>query len=88
MTGSTLIKGIKNIVMHVTIRACYHGDSNQNTKWREGRVGGGAEKVKSKCPIIEGGNIWNISLPHNATTTTIKSIELKSIAIHVRFVDC
>lgn len=55
----------------------YHRDSNQNTEWGEGRVGGGAEEVKNKCAIIEGGNIWNIPLPHNISIATVKSIELK-----------
>lgn len=49
----------------------YHRDSNQNTEWREGRVGGGAEEVESKCAVVEGGNIWNIPLPYNVTITTI-----------------
>lgn len=59
------------------IKVHYHGDTNQNTEWGEGRVGGRAEEVERKRAIVERGNIWNKPLPHDVTSTAVKSIELK-----------
>ena len=39
-------------------------------------MGGGTEEVEGERAVVEGGNIWNKSLPNNLTRVAIETIQL------------